>query len=164
MDEIQTADKQHVVFGEGIIREWGGCEMPAMIYYVPTVQVRAYWEHSWLIRPTGIGLPLEQHAQANAYPSILGELIHCDWEKHAEENNIGVESDDYSEDLMVPGPDGRFFSIGKLREMCADGCITCGQQLNDRDESITKAITVNEGRDILCHKCVDDLRKNKTTH
>jgi hypothetical protein len=146
--------------------------MDAIIYNVKEVQARAYKNYAWLVRPIGIGPPLEQGSLTRpVIPSVLCHLIHCDWATYEREQlKSNYEAQDSGKDegepeiqnpeLHVPGPDGKYVSVRVLRPKCESGCVTCGGNL--KIGHLDGCVYVNEGRDILCVGCQNDIVKEAT--
>lgn len=156
---IDLKDHKMVIAGSVILPDWNNCPWEAVIYNAKQVQAKAYRSYSWLVRPIGIGPAMKDLA---ATPSILCHLIHCSW--HDYNNAKMKEAADVGKadtGLEVPGPDGRMVPLGELRSKCDKGCVSCGGALEIG--SLENCTYVNEGRDILCPACQQDLVRGMTT-
>jgi len=155
-------NKRYSVHGVINIEMWGDTEWPMTIYDVPAVQYKAYRKDDWLVRAIGITHP---HEFSKTKPAALGYLVHTDWKGFESKRKKILEQqsseDDKEEDstpehdTLVAGPDGQMVAWGKLAVMLESGCIGCGLDLMNED--LSDCLAVNEGRDILCPECVEDL-------
>lgn len=157
----ETQTKKHTIVGNIMIPEWGDAEYAAVIRDIPQVEVRAYWKQSWTVRPVGLTVPLRHDGYENA---ILCDVVNWDYEKYGaalreaeseEDNGVGV-------DLLIPGIGGRMMRKSRLYTMLSGGCISCQEELDI--EEVEEMQEMNEGRDVLCPSCVEDIEKAITKH
>ena len=57
--------------------------------------------------------------------------------------------------ILIPGPSGEFITQEQLSYWLHCGCINCGGGVED--VPIGQCVAVNDGKDIICPDCVDDL-------
>lgn len=155
LDRSSSTGETGIRLCEGTVNlvEWGNTPWDAVIYRARKLQVNAYEKQSWLVRPVGISYPTEDTHTA---PSILCELIHCDWNQWEEEQNPKVE-DQPDDNFDVIAPQGRRMSYKALSKELEKGCVSCGCEL--RFGSLDGVVWVNDDQDLLCKACNEDLQK-----
>lgn len=153
-----TSEKKYMVVGEVVIPEWGGCDWPATIYNVPMVQAEAYKDHTWLVNPVGVTHPTDDDKKSFAQ-NLLCHLVHCNYDAWKADNEEQEKEDEKREedevDLMVPGPEGRMIRQSALKKLAMQGCIQCSDTIEDKD--LYRSVIVNNGQDLMCEDCVDDV-------
>ena len=151
-------DGKFTVYGTMFHKEWGDTPWEMTLYNVPVVQYNAYRRHMWLVRPIGICHP---HKFDQKNPAVLGHLVHCDWKGYYEKYLRDNESSDDDKEgdsaasILVPGPGGQFITQHELAQYLAGSCINCGGAM--KNEELEECVIVNDGQDIICEECVDEL-------
>ena len=163
-----------MVVGEVVHREWGECLWRSVLTNATKIQAQAYMNTSWLVRPTGVGLPWDSTNSGCMTPSIRTELIHCDWksywegqqrqrERNEREAKIKEAADkgkalagSHSQNTgYVKGPGGVMIPLAAGVKLSETGCVSCG--MVGTLAELQEWLTVNEGRDILCPGCINEL-------
>jgi hypothetical protein len=150
----------HMVRGVVVHEEWGEWEIESILYNAKTVQVGAYMDQSWLVRPVGLSFPWDKEHDV---PGITCLLVHCDWKSYKE--NL-KEKEAQDEGKVIPftakgwiiGPGSVYMERRRIAGALESGCIGCGMAIPDSE--IERTMLVNEGRDLLCGPCVEDLKKH----
>jgi len=160
----------HMVRGKAIHEEWGEWEVEAVLYNAKTVQVGAYMEKDWLVRPVGICQPFDPDHDV---PGMMVQLVHCDWNSYYEarekDRRAAEELDkEAADDPKVPGQEGWvigpghvYMDVSRISAAWDSGCISCGMEL--KKEELAETMFVNEGRDLLCPQCIEDYKKHPRT-
>jgi hypothetical protein len=146
--------KKCIVEGTFEHPDWYG-EWPVVLFDVPLVVCNAYPDNTWAVKVKGITQPISGYTDT---PSILAELYSTDAKTVMDLSYFkDTEKDELKEDnnSMVVGPEDRLVEYGKLLTMIGDGCVQCGGGLSW--ERRRDYLYVNEGRDIMCDLCVEDL-------
>lgn len=159
-------DNNHMlVRGQANLTAWGGVEWDAIVLNAKKLQWNAYRNYSWVVQPIGISHPVDKDSKS---PSVLCHLIHCDWQGYLaggggpkgqspEAPEDEQEEHSGSSPVLVIGPEGKEIPFGELKPAMDCGCIQCGANLTL--SGITKAVWVNDGQDILCGDCNDEMRR-----
>lgn len=158
---VKFDNTNNMVLGKIIHRDWGDSEWSAVLYDAKTVQVNAYIDQSWLVRPIGLTQPWDDKTSC---PGMLVKLVHCDWDSYAE--TLDEDPDEAADDPKVPGtddswivgPGGVYQPFDRLKKPLESGCITCSMALEKDD--LKDAMWVNNRQDILCSACCEDLKKD----
>jgi predicted glutamine amidotransferase len=154
------------IIGTVLHPKWGQTEWTAVLYNAKPAQVEAYMKRDWLVRPTGIAHPWEGKNNGSECPTVLCELVHCNWkdyEKRQLELELEAEKEAADEGkALVPanqewiaGPQSRQVLLSEYQLKLQNGCISCGWALTTKD--LPGCTDVNEGRDLLCHSCSEEL-------
>jgi hypothetical protein len=138
-DRYELSANIEMVHGTLYLQHWGNTPWPAVIYNVPAQQASAFSEKDWMVKPIGITRPI---AGMGDSPSILCQLIHCDW--------AGYTNKDGSVN-RVKGPDGRLISGWKLDRMVEAGCANCANNLSMHD--MDRYAYANKDHDLICEDC-----------
>lgn len=161
----KLTNSKWMVLGSIEHKEWN-CEWPAILYDAQQVHTTAYHSRDWLVQPIGIAHPWTDKSSC---PAVLCTLIHCSWADYAKNvltEVIDKEAQDrpkvphgtaigYTHTSFIDGPGGLLVPYGKIRKLMEAGCISCGCDLSVGN--LKKCCYVNEGRDILCYDCTQDL-------
>lgn len=158
---VEIEEHKCMVQGNFYHRDWGNSTWPMVLYGVPLVVVNAYNEQTWAVKIKGITECISGW-QGDDIPSVLGELYSYDagtvglledYELPAEGADEEDEDDMYTG--KVVGPEGRMVDGLHLMKQLADGCAQCNDPLEW--EHRQDYMYVNEGRDILCDKCIIEM-------
>jgi len=155
--KYQQVNGRYTILGDIEHPDWeDGGEWDAIIYNMRPAMANAYFKSKWMVNPVGLSRPHTlPHATNNSVPSVICDLVNCDWEKHKHEglHEAQDEGKELSPILVIVGD--REIEAGRLDKILADGCAGCA--MNMSMDSIGDALIVNDGRDILCKDCVRDL-------
>ena len=165
-DADELPNGHYVVYGQVIHKEWGDTPWDMTIHNVQKVQWKAYQDSDWLVRPIGV-CPGHDYDRQNQ--AILGHLVHCDWDgyhatvypesseddKEADSELSELELTEIQDELIVPGPSGCMIKWGILRPMLGKGCVNCGLGLIEED--VRDMLEVNNGQDLICGGCVEEM-------
>ena len=147
---------RYTVFGDIIHRAWGDGEWDAILYNVKPAMANAYMDRSWMVNPVGLSRPhtQPQGREQVTVPSVLCDLINCDWEHHKpSEDPCDPKVPEDSPILVLVGD--QEIEAGRLDRMLERGCISCGAAMNMDDTS--SCVIVNDGQDLLCAGCLLDM-------
>lgn len=160
----------HQVRGTVIHEEWGGWEVEAILFNAKTVQIGAYMDTTWLVKPVGLTFPWDPEHEV---PGLMVQLVHCDWNSYVENRdredkaNEELEKEAADDPKVIPeegwvlGPGHVYMDVSRISAAWDCGCISCGMEL--RKEEIGETMLVNEGRDLLCPQCIEDYKKYPKT-
>jgi predicted glutamine amidotransferase len=161
---IELPGNKMYVKGTITLESWNNLPWDAVIPNCTKVQYNAYRNYGWLVRPIGIGPPLDADGRS---PSVMCHLVHCDWNGYAERYPPKVSAPSESgADSSVPEPDPELIVYGpgnsemlyrQLKPMLQNGCIQCGGNLTLG--KLEECKIVNGGQDILCGECNKEMQK-----
>ena len=167
-EKLVLGNKHIMVMGEVEHRKWGNCIWNAVVTNATSLQVQAYMNQDWLVRPVGIAHPWDEGA--HSCPSIMVHVEHCSWETYlkeeaedsgkeqAEEKESDPPSDSYSTTGFVLGPQQIMLPVKRAESLLENGCISCGYE--SMLGELSECQIVNEGRDLLCAGCVIELKES----
>lgn len=158
----------HMVRGKAIHEEWGEWQVEAVLFNAKTVQVGAYMKVDWLVRPIGTAHPWDPDHDV---PGMMVSLVHCDWKSYQEQRDKDrkartekeAEDDPKVISVWAIGPGHVYMESSRFTPALDSGCISCGMTI--KIDEIPDTMFVNEGRDLLCPRCIEDHGKdNQTQH
>jgi len=151
--KYEQQNGRYTVFGDIVHRDWGDSEWDAVLYDVRPAMANAYMGQSWMVNPVGLSRPhaMPREKGATTVPSVLCDLINCDWEQHKPDE----EAQDEGKGRVTVNVGDKEIEVTVLDTMLERGCISCTASMNMDDTAY--ALIVNEGKDLLCGGCVSTL-------
>jgi hypothetical protein len=160
---LLTPDKR-LVLGQITHPRWGDCVWKAVVINAQQVHTQAYLTDDWLVRPIGITHPWDTGKYQA--PAVLCHLVHCDWknfkkelDKEEAEDEGKVQAaaeEEASSSGFVLGPQQIMLPFARAQALLKSGCISCG--FVSTLAELSECQIANEGRDLLCPACVQELR------
>lgn len=167
---IPFTNRDRLVIGEIEHPRWGDCKWSAIVVNANQMHAAAYMKTNWVVRPIGVGKPWNE-VTPNALPTVMCHLVNCDWkgwirdslpkQEAQDEGKVEAGSEDggpESDTGFVLGPQQIMIPFKRAKEWLQYGCISCGYVTTLGD--LSECQIVNEGRDLLCGGCVQELKES----